>query len=303
MADEESLTSLFDVPLSDENDAAVIIPTHQADQDNLSEVRQRTQLLQSEETRKELEEQDRTELRKRRYRNLLDRFIYFIEDKRLLPASWLEHTVESGQRYPVFVNVIQNNWKTWLKTLVSAVSFVASLLWLLQYVLGAPSAVLSSGEMVVNLYQPAQAKPIDLTSRSVAEWISSAQLPPHSDLSRGYAAAPVYQVAETRNVTVQWLRSVLPQVCGETSCDCLSAIEVGVGINAVWISQPKTVMLNPLITQESDVRIGVSFSDGTEDTVPAAIVVEYEEGKLKERKKFSGAKSACVARALGFFKP
>lgn len=300
-------TILEDVPLDGENGAAPIMPSSNHDADSLVGLRQR-QTARDQQAQSEKDSSDvRASLRRQRYTAILDRVVQFIGERGLLPASWLEHTTESGERFPVFVCVIRDNFKRWGRALITTVSFVASLLWLIQWVLGAPSTVMHDGTSVVNLYAPSTVYTVDLTSASVATWLEDHRKAIHpirgADGAAGYFRAQIYHVSEERNVTLDWLWQALHDTCKHDAsdpsekCVCMPAVEIGVLANAIFVD--KTLMLMPRITKESDERFTVTYDDGTRASQPIAAVVEYmhRDGVI-ERRKEQMARVACIARAI-----
>jgi hypothetical protein len=245
-------------------------------------------------------------MREKRRRALLDRFVLFITRRRLLPQSWLHISAESGERYPAFICKIRDNGIRWCSSIGAAISCVASVLWIMQWLLGAPSTVMHDGTNVVNLWAPTTIYDHDLTSEKVASWLTAHReeltVLRQRDLRSEYFEAHIYQPDERRNVTFEWLNNALDTVCKredeDEGCACLPALELGILTNVVLVDD--TVMLNPRITAQSDERVMVTYDDGTRATQPVAIVVEYmhRDGKMHRRKEKLDA-AFCLTRSLG----
>jgi hypothetical protein len=287
--------SVDDVPLNGEEIDTPLFPESTYDDDTMAHRRARVH-------QNEQAEESRQYLREKRRRALLDRVVMFITRRRLLPKSWLHITPESGERYPAFICSIRDNGKRWAGSTMAAVSFVASVLWIVQWLLGAPSVVMHDGTNVVNLWAPRTIYKHDLTSEKVSAWLvahrKEVTVLRQRDVRSEYFEAHIYQPDERRNVTFEWLDNALVTTCTrEDGCACMPALELGILANVVLVGD--TVMFNPRITKQSDKRIAVTYDDGTRATQPAAIVVEYmhRDGKMHRRMDELDA-AFCLTRSL-----
>jgi hypothetical protein len=310
--EQETNVVLEDVPLDNEDGVATIFPTSQHDTGGLMDVRQRVQASAVKTANEERKREAQAKLRRQRYTAIIDRVIQWIEYRRLLPQSWLARSIESGDRWPVFVCVIRNNYKTWLNTLIATVSFVASLLWLLQWVLGAPSVVLHDGTTVQNLYAPSTVYTVDLTSTSVSNWLERHRKGGHvvraADLKTGYFSANVYHVSEDRNITLDWIFKALHQACNHDAldfndrCTCMPAIEIGVLANVIFIDG--VTMLNPRITLADTEQYQFEYGDGINAPQPISATIEYmDRSGLLERFRKESIQVACIVRSLALADP
>lgn len=288
-------------PLDMEEDGMAFFPESIHDHDTLVNRQEGTQRRNEAKAQQERAEHER---RSRRRRAILDRVVLFIERHHLLPKSLTRINSESGERYPIYITTLRDNGKKWFWTFASVVSFVASVLWLIQWLLGAPSAVMHDGTNVVNLWKPGTLYAQDLTSSSVAGWITSHRkdltVPTRATLRAGYYEAHIYQADEMRNITIEWLGERLQDVCKSEAeeCACVPAVEIGVMTNVVY-TPDGTFMMNPKITAKSDETFSVEHDDGTKMSSPIAIVVEYmhHDGKI-HRKKVKLHEASCLQRSL-----
>lgn len=306
-ADQETGAVLDDVPLHWEDGISPVFPASVQDNGHLSGVRQRQHTREEDARQEENGKKVRATLRRQRYTAFLDRAVSFVEDHGLLPARWLERTTESGERFPHSVYVVRDNCRRWMCTLVSTLSFVSSMLVLMQYGLGAPSAVMHDGTHVVNMYTPSTIYTVDLSATNVASWIATQRAAMHTvcghDLTTGYFTADIYHVSERRNITFDWLEGALQYACRYDAvnpaerCACVPAVEIGALTNAIFIDG--TFMINPRITGKNDERFPVTYDDGTKASQPTLIKVEYmhRDGVI-ERRQETYHRAACIARSL-----
>lgn len=296
---------LENVPLDGEDGVSPVMPTSVHDDGHLVGVRQRQRAQATAKLRDDQGADARAALRRQRFTAIFDRIIYGIEDRHLLPESWLSRTSESGERYPRFVCVVRDNYWRCGTSFAAAISFVASLLWLVQWALGAPSTVMHDGTNVVNMYSPSTIYTVDLTSDRVSTWLGAHRPEMYSfkgaDLRAGYFSADIYHASERRNITFDWLGPALHDACqhgSEDMCVCMPAVEIGVLANAIFV-EDGTIMLNPHITKQSEQRFSVTYNDGTKASQPVAAVVEYmhRDGVI-DRRKETLQRVACIIRAL-----
>lgn len=299
---------LENVSLSGEDEVGVLLPESMHDRDHLSNLRHRQAVdatrLADEERGKEF----RAKKRRDRYNAVLERFVQFVEDWKLMPESWLERSTESGERHPRFVGVIRNGFSRWWRSAGAALSAIASFLWIMQWLLGAPSVVMHDGTNVVNLWAPSTVHVLDLTLDSASAWITAnraeATAFKMSHLNDAYFDAHIYYAKDNHNVTMEWFAKALHDACPHDSaneedrCVCMPSVEIGVMANAIYMDD--TLMLNPYVTKQDGVRIPYSYDGGgTKALQSAAIVVEFmNRGGQIERRKAKLHRASCIARSL-----
>ena len=317
MADpeEEQYTGavLDDQPLKGEFEADTLFPSTRYDHDTLSNVHNRKRRERDAEAARQQEEDQRTYLRGQRRRAYLDRVLLFITRYHLLPQKWLFVNAEGGERYPEFVCTIRDNWWHWGKSIGSALSFVISVIWLVVWLMGAPTAVMHDGTNVINLWNPSAPNNYDLSSEKVSAWITEhrtnmTEVRPR-DMRAEYFSAHVYPAGERRNITLPWLYDALYHACKHDAkdendlCACMPAIEIGIMANVILVDSTGkdkgTVLINPSATAVSDKTVGVTYDDGTKASAPYAVMVEYmhRSGKV-ERSREKLHHAFCIMRAL-----
>lgn len=294
---------LEDVPLNNEHHADAIFPESQHDTDHLSNV-------QSGVRRRQSNEHARDELRKRRRTDQWWRVLRFIEGRGLLPRSWTRIDGEAGERYPRFVCVLRDNYRVWGKSAMAAVSCVGTIVWLISWLLGAPSIVMHDGTNVVNLWSPSYASQYSLADGSFADWISHhrghSARPGPASIRSGYFGAEVYGAGARRNVTLDWLHEALAHECGEKGtdarCHCMAAVEIGVLANVVLLggSDDNHLAIDPSITDSSsEAPISIEYDDGTKAMEPLAVIAEYTtRGGRRERRNYKLYHAFCMSRSI-----
>ena len=307
--EEEPYTGavIDDAPLKGEDDADTLFPATIFDQDTLSNVHNRRQRKSDEEAAEQQAEDQRNYLRVQRRRALLDRVLQFITRHHLLPQKWLHVNAEAGERYPAFVCTIRDNYWRWGTSFVSAMSFVATFIWLVSWCLGAPSTVMHDGTNVINLWKPSSTYEYDLSSEQISAWLTEHKaettvIRPR-DMRAEYFSAHVYPAGERRNITFPWLYDALDQACKHGAkdkndvCTCMPAVEIGILTNIVLVGG--TVMINPHVTSQSDELWPAGYDDGTKASQPLAVMVEYmhQSGK-KDRREERLHNGMCLMRSL-----
>ena len=298
---------LENVSLTGEEEVGTLLPESVHDNDHLANLRHRQSVDATRIADVERGKEYRAKKRLDRYNAVLERVVQFIESRHLMPASWLERSTESGERYPHFVCVIKNGFSRWWRSAGAAISTIASILWILQWALGAPSVVMHDGTQVVNLWQPSTIYTVDLTSTKVSTWLSEHRSNMRafktSDFRSAYFDAEVYHANERRNITFEWLYHATHEGCrhdegADVRCDCIPAVEIGLMANVI-ITGDGIPMFNPHITRRSDIMIPVLYDGVAQASQPSAIKVEYmnSDGQI-ERVEERLERAACITRSI-----
>ena len=277
-------------------------------------VRQRQQQQQPISEPKQREERDserrrpRASLRTKLCTVYPRRLLHFVDQHRLLPESWLVIEGDKGEQWPRFVCNVRDNYRRWGKSAAAAVSFVASVVWLVTWLIGTPSAVMHDGSTVVNMWAPAYSHVYVLSDGAFADWItehrSAAALPSVMDMHKGYFTAEIYGASERRNVTFEWIEQALQHACKSDAsgekCHCVPAIQLGVLANVVWLGgEDASVAINPVITDRSVERSSIEYDDGTTAYQPIAVIAEFTtRTQQRTRKKFKLYDAFCLTRSL-----
>lgn len=305
-ASQRTGSVLDDVPLDGESPHVPFFPATLHDNDTAAELRQRKHAEKVREYEAQKAREQQRANRRARYNALLDRVLNFIEDKHLLPKSCFDRSQETGQRFPKFVHTIQNEGPRWLTIAASLLSCVVSILFLGQWMLGAPTATMHDGTTVINLWKPPAVASLDLTSHGVATWITDHRdhvtFFSSRDMNAEYFSADIYQAGEKHNVTISHLDGLLKAACDphphiNEPCICIPAVEIGIMANAIYMD--KMVMYNPRVTAKSPEKFAFTFEDDTVAAYPIAIAIEFlhRDGQLG-RTKVKLEQSACIMRSL-----
>lgn len=232
--------------------------------------------------------------------------VYRLKKWGLMPARWYASTLEEGMKYPWIVYVVNNNYRRWGKSAMSAITFVATILWLTSYFMGTPSRVTADGVEIVNVWEPSKVHDHDMTSVPFVLWLTEnrhhVSKLSKKHLRKEYFEASVFDAGEVRNVTFSWIEEALDTLCKD--CACAPAIELGILANVIMIptkTQTRGMfMLNPVITTQSDKLAPVKFEDGTTTKMPLAVKVEFLNTQgMTERRVFEAQQSFCIVRSLG----
>lgn len=243
--------------------------------------------------------------RRERIERYWSRFSVFLlhvcERLPFVPRSWLVVVAEDGTSAPEIVRRVRAYYRNYCTAGLGAVCIVLSLLWLLQFLLGAPSAVLHDGTHLHNVYSPSSPSHMNLASEGFVAWLGQHRpnITEFNDITikKRFFSAPVYAAGESRNMTLDWLRESLSYVCQDHACDCMPAVELGIMASAVIVQGD--VWLNPYITDTSTERIDVEdVSDGTRMYAPVVVIVRYMcmAGNYHKKTLDRGA-AFCMARA------
>ncbi len=218
-----------------------------------------------------------------------------------VPRSWLVVVTEDGTTTPEIVRRVRAYYRNYCTAGLAAVFLVMALLWGLQALLGAPSAVLHDGTHLHNVYSPSSPAHANLASEGFVAWLGKHRpnITEFNDntIKKRFFSAPVYAAGESRNMTLDWLSDSLSYVCQGHTCDCMPAIELGIMASAVIVQGD--VWLNPYITDASPERVDVEdVSDGTRMYAPVVVIVRYMgmDGNYNKKTLDRGA-AFCMARA------
>jgi len=230
-----------------------------------------------------------------------------IDTLHLMPSSWTRpEPIESGETLPRYIKWLQvNGWIRGMRIALALFGAIA-LLFVIRWSLGEPSVVLSDGTVVENTFGPASPTLYTLSNKNLAGWIraqrsGTARMSKQS-FDQGYFSAPVYDEAETRNITFAWLEETLSRVCDDSDCDCLTSSEIGVLADATFFDG--IVAYNVRIEQLGDVRTDVLFDDGLRSqNIPTQIAVRYVvlDGTVY-RDTLSQGSAFCVFRSSSVLK-
>lgn len=113
------------------------------------------------------------------------------------------------------------------------------------------------------------------------------------------------------NVSMSELAALLRRKCpGREKCVCMSAVELGILTNVIYLGQSDEILNEPVIIAESSTMVPVRFEFGDEFTsteklknidfwhqVPDWITVQYRK-TLLDRRRFVLEEAACILASL-----
>lgn len=232
--------------------------------------------------------------------------LHICEKLPFIPRSWLQITTEEGTDVPEAVRWIRFYYRKYCTVSVMAIVAAFTVLWLLQWLVGAPSAVMPDGTHLDNVYNPSSPSHVSLGDPNFAKWLTQhrARAPEmnRESVRKRFVAAPVYHAGEMRNISLDWLRDVLENSCPKGKCDCMHAVEIGVLANAVALNNK--MWLDPVITDASNERVEVKIvEDGARISAPVLVIVEYTclDDGYRDKMTLDREQAFCMTRAQGLF--